>query len=107
MTKTRDEKGRFIKGQSGNPKGRSTFSDEEKYADVYKSKVTPNKFAEVVDQLLFLAIQRRDMNAIKLLMAYAMGQPVQKSEVSGTEGGPLEIIVRYANQTASGTNSTE
>ena len=92
----RDEKGRFIKGQSGNPKGRATFSAEEKYADVYKTKVTPDKFAQVIDQLLHLAINRRDMNAIKLLLAYAMGQPTQKTEVTGNEGGALEIIVKYA-----------
>ncbi len=95
----RDPKGRFVKGTSGNPNGRATFSAESNYADVYKSKVTPEKFGEVVNQLIHLATVKRDMNAIKLLLAYAMGQPVQKSEVTGAEGNALEIIVRYADQT--------
>ena len=92
----RDEKGRFVKGQSGNPKGRATFSAESNYADVYKSKVTPEVFADVVSRLIYLAVVKRDMNAIKLVLAYGMGQPVQKSEVTGAEGNALEIIVRYA-----------
>lgn len=94
----RDEKGRFIKGTSGNPKGRATFSSEAKYAEVYRSKVTAEKFGEVVDQLIHLAIVKRDMNAIKLLLAYAMGQPVQKAELFGAEDNALEIIVHYAEK---------
>lgn len=36
-----------------------------------------------------------DMEAIKLLMAYAYGKPTERKEVSGPSGGPIEIVVQY------------
>lgn len=33
-----------------------------------------------------------DMKAIELVLAYGIGKPTEKVEVSGPEGGPLEIV---------------
>ncbi len=35
--------------------------------------------------------------AMGLLLAYTYGKPTEKKELSGADGGALEIVVRYAD----------
>lgn len=39
-----------------------------------------------------------NMDAIKLLMAYAFGKPKETKEISGLDGGAIAITVSYVNR---------
>ena len=45
----RDAKGRFIKGNSGNPNGRARRSTEDRYLAALSSSVTLKDWREIVD----------------------------------------------------------
>jgi hypothetical protein len=42
--------------------------------------------------------ERGDLEAGKLLMAYTYGKPTERHEHSGSEGEPLEIIVKHVRR---------
>lgn len=83
----RDEKGRFVEGQSGNPEGRPTFSitglvraellkcpegkDKKTYADL------------IVKRILAKAIKDGDTRMIERIWAYMDGLPKQILDVQG------------------------
>ena len=43
-------------------------------------------------QVLLEKARGGDMKAIELVLAYGIGKPTEKVEVSGPDGGPLEIV---------------
>ena len=45
---TRDEKGRFIKGVSGNPKGRAPREIEETYRAILIDEVSPDDWRQII-----------------------------------------------------------
>jgi hypothetical protein len=95
---TRDDKGRFVKGVTGNPAGRPKKEREQEYHDILVSVVTPAEWKAVVVKALEQA-KRGDGVARKWLADYLIGPPVEKKEIAGTDGSPLKIIVEYADDT--------
>ncbi len=67
----------YKKGQSGNPGGRAKKG--QTITDLIKQKLDRGKF---VDQLLTLAYLG-DLNAMKMVMNYTDGMPVQPLQHSG------------------------
>lgn len=56
---------------------------------------------------LFLALKRKalqedDMESMKLILAYLYGKPTEKREVTGADGGPMVIEIRYTNANPDG-----
>lgn len=43
-------------------------------------------------QVLLEKARGGDMKAIELVLAYGIGKPTEKVEVSGPDGGPMEIV---------------
>jgi len=74
----RDEKGRFAKGNRASP-GRPKRMAEMQYADRFARAVTPAGFEKAAKKLLEMALNG-DVAAIRLLLAYAIGNPVQRIE---------------------------
>jgi hypothetical protein len=90
---TRDDKGRFAKGNPGGP-GRPTRATEQEYLDVLKRCVGPEDMVKVFEKALDLAIKRGDPSARKWLSDYLLGTPVTR--IGGAKSdAPLEIIIRH------------
>ena len=92
---TRDDKGRFVKGISGNPNGRASKEREVQYRDILVSTITIDRWKKIIVKAAEQA-ERGDSVARKWLADYLIGVPVQKTELGGADGSALEIIVRYA-----------
>ena len=88
---TRDEKGRFVKGVSGNPKGRPAREIEESYRAILLDEVTPDDWRAIVRKAKEQA-KRGDISARKFIADYIIGPPVERKEITGNEGGPIEFI---------------
>lgn len=75
----RNDKGQFVKGKSGNPKGRSPKERETKYYDITMTSVTFEDWKKIVKKAVQDAI-RGDTSARKFLADYLIGPPIQKTE---------------------------
>jgi hypothetical protein len=84
----RDSGGRFVKGQSGNPKGRATKPVEEKYRKALVGRVTLADWREIVDKAKAQA-KRGDPRARQWLSDHLIGPATQRTEHSGVGGGPI------------------
>ena len=82
----------FQKGQIANPNGRPKKSVEEKYTKAVYSAIKPEDLKEVVAAIIKSA-KRGDMRAAKLVLDYTIGTPVQKTEITGRDGGQIEFGV--------------
>lgn len=88
---TRDNKGKFLPGVSGNPRGRATKSRELKYVEQLQKRLTPEVYRDILD-VLIRGAKRGDTKMIQILLDYAIGKPVQRTEISGMDGEPVGII---------------
>lgn len=89
---TRDEKGRFVRGVSGNPKGRPSKEREIQYRDVLLTAISLMDWRKIVEKARDQAL-RGDAVARKWLADYLVGVPVQKFEHSGEDGAPISIQI--------------
>lgn len=85
----RDENGRFVKGQSGNPKGRPKKERSERYYEIAISACTYEDWRAVWKKAVEQA-KRGNATARKFLADYLIGSPVRRTELSGRDGGPIE-----------------
>ena len=83
-------KGGFKKGVSGNPKGRAPKQREVQYMDALVSCVSVDDWKEIITKAVTDA-KRGDNVARKFIADYLIGPPVEKKEITGADGGPLEI----------------
>lgn len=85
---TRDKNGRFVAGNGGGP-GRPKRDIEHKYLDITLANCSQSEWREIVKKAVQQAV-RGDAVARKWLADYIIGTPVQRSEVSGRDGEPLQ-----------------
>ena len=88
----RDAKGRFIKGESGNPGGRTAGLSITALID---AAVLPADWNKIINELLRRAL-RGDIKAIEMLMDRRFGKAMQRSEITGAEG--KEMIFRVVRE---------
>ena len=99
MANGRDNNGRFTKGHAfsvGNNGGRKKRTDEEKFMRVLFRVVDEDRLGRILEKLATCA-EGGESWACTLLLAYYAGKPVERQELSGTDGGPLALVVRYEN----------
>ena len=87
----RDEKGKWVKGQSGNPAGRSPRSVEETYLQTLQRVTSAEEWERIAKKAIEQA-KKGDHVARKWLSDYLMGVPRQGIELGGPDGGPIEMI---------------
>ena len=78
---TRDERGRFVKGKSGNPAGRKPRATEQDFLDLLKDAVTEDDWRLVVHRAVDQA-KKGDPSARKFLADYLIGPPPQRHEIN-------------------------
>ncbi len=78
----------FVKGQVANPNGRPKKAIEERYLKSLYSVLKQSDWREIVEMAVKQA-KRGDSQARKWLSDYALGTPVQRTEISGRDGGPI------------------
>jgi len=85
----RDEKGRFIKGVSGNPGGRPI--DQSKYLKRIDTAMTLKRWRAIILKAIEQA-ERGDAKARQWLSDYILGKPVQYIDQKTEHTGSLEIV---------------
>ena len=88
----------FVKGQSGNPSGRP-----KGLASLQRRILRETKDGAVVVDYLLKTLQysrspKERTDAATLLLAYGFGKPIQPTELTGTEGGPITFRVVYEDR---------
>lgn len=89
---TRDENGRFVKGSSGNPKGRAPRKREERYYAILMQTVTFDDWKEIVEKACEQA-KSGDQIARKWLSDYLVGPPVERKEITGADGNAIVFTI--------------
>ena len=88
---TRDDKGRFVKGVSGNPKGRSPKEREERYYEILLTAVTFEDWQAIVKRAADQA-RKGDAVARKWLSDYLVGPVQQKVDLNASVETTVKII---------------
>ena len=97
---TRNKKGQFVKGHSGGP-GRPKRKVEEEYLDALRLAVSPDDWNAIIGKAVDQA-KRGDSTARKWLADYLIGAPVQRTEQTGADGGPLRWVVKFDGEDEGG-----
>jgi hypothetical protein len=96
----RDEKGRFVKGATGNPNGRPKKEREIRYYEIMQSKCTFKEWGQICQKAVDQA-RRGDTQARKFLADYLLGPPTQKHEIGGKDGGGVSINLSWGDDAPS------
>ena len=91
MVPGRDENGRFVKGHKGGP-GRPPRPVEEKYLKVMARTVKASDWQKIIEVGISRA-KAGDLGWARFLAEYLMGKPLQRTEVTGEGGGPIETRI--------------
>lgn len=86
----RDEKGHFVKGNSGNPTGRAPREREERYYSIMMQTVTFADWERIIAKAVDQA-RKGDSVARKWLSDYLIGPPIERKEITGADGEPIKI----------------
>ena len=98
----RNEKGQFIKGHSGNPRGRPI--DQFKYQKKIDTATTLKDWREIIEKAIEQA-KRGDAKARQWLSDYLLGKPIQS--INMEQDGTIRFIVEYEKDNGLSDNSTE
>ena len=85
----RDAKGRYCKGESGNPGGRS--ASDISISALIDAAVSKEDWDFIFKTLLKMA-RRGNLKAIEILLDRRFGKAVQTNEHTGKDGGPIVIV---------------
>ena len=84
----RDESGKFLKGSTGNPRGRLPKEREQRYYEILMTSVTFEDWAVIVKKAAEQA-RRGDAKAREWLSDHLVGKPDENMN------GNLAIVVRH------------
>ena len=101
--RTRDSLGRWLPGQSPNPRGRLPRQTETKYLEVTMETVTAEKWAEVIAIALEDALDKDNSAHVRArarewIGKFVIGEPSQVHQMLYKEERKFEIIVRFGDE---------
>jgi hypothetical protein len=104
----RTDKGQVRKGHKNVSPGRPPREVEEEYRNILVSSVTQQDWQEIIFRAVKDA-KRGDHQARKFLADYLIGPPVERKEITGLEGAPIEFIeiIRDATPDIRADNESE
>lgn len=79
----------WVKGQSGNPKGRAPLTTEQKRVRELTRRLKTKDFIDIIDKVIYLA-KRGEKWAVELIFKYQIGLPKQSVDV--TSGGEKIVV---------------
>jgi len=82
--------GRSKNGGARPGAGRKSKSIEAGLNDLLDSIWTPERKTQTIEKIAFRA-EQGDLEAAKFLFAYRFGKPIDRIEVTGEDGGPVQI----------------
>jgi hypothetical protein len=91
----RDDKGRFVKGVSGNPGGKPL--NQTKYLKKLDTTMTLKEWRDIVVKAIEQA-KRGDSRARQWLSDYLLGKPTQRQEITGAEGSKFVINLSWDDE---------
>jgi len=89
-TTARDNKGRFLKGSSGNPGGKPPGIEAKAREYSKDGEIPLEYFKQVVKGKVKGATVRDKLDAGEKLLRWGYGMPTQRQELSGPGGGPIQ-----------------
>lgn len=92
----RDEQGRLKKGSVLNPNGRPPTKARERFEAALAAALNGKNLDVILQRLVDDAKKGRPW-AVTLVLAYYAGKPVERAELTGAEGRPVTLVVRYEN----------
>lgn len=95
MIAQRNDRGQFVKGESGNPGGRKVA--DYSITELIDDAVAVEDWKFIFD-LLKKKARRGDMKAIEMLMDRRWGKPPQENRITGKGGGDMKIVVTLKDQ---------
>jgi len=95
MSVARDAKGRFVKGESGNPQGRLPKQVEQTYLQVSENVCSFDVWREIVAKAVEQA-KRGDARARQWLSDYLVGKPLPMV-MALQENQKTEIVIKWVD----------
>ena len=89
----RNAKGQFVKGAAPKSPGRPSAAAERQLAELIKATVTPDKVQKAIEKLFSLAM-RGNIKAMELYLAYGVGKPAEKLQLSTDDSKELLLVWR-------------
>lgn len=85
----------FKKGQTGNPNGRPKGSSLRDIKVVLQDLLSQEKNGtQLIDGLMSVVVNKAlkgDLKAVDMLLSYTFGKATQRTEITGSEGEPIQI----------------
>jgi hypothetical protein len=86
----------FKKGQTGNPNGRPKGSSLRDIKVVLQDLLSQEKNGtQLIDGLMSVVVNKAlkgDLKAVDMLLSYTFGKATQRTEITGAEGAPIEVV---------------
>ena len=94
---TRDDKGRFLKGAHGNPKGRPKKEVEDTYLQAFRDGVSPDDWNAIISRAVSDA-KRGDRYARQFVADYLIGPAKLIAEITAVVNiGTVEVEKDYGD----------